>query len=148
MAPDSGGKKPERATGYLLIAHGGLAGEMLNALEFITGKRENYRALAIDHALEVDKARKIVEETVDAMMGESGVLVFTDLFGGAPSNIALSLMGERNMEIVAGVNLPMLLRSVTLEAPMGLKEKAELLRDYGRNNIFIASEVLSGRMKR
>ena len=148
MAADSGGKKQERSCGHLLIAHGGLAGEMLNALEFIAGKRENYRALAIDHALEVDKARRIVEEAVDALMGEAGVLVFTDLFGGAPSNIALSLMGERNMEIVAGVNLPMLLRSVTLEAPMGLKEKAELLRDYGRNNIFIASEVLSGRMKR
>jgi PTS system mannose-specific IIA component len=146
---DNGEKKAAaRPTGYLLIAHGGLAGEMLNALEFIAGKRENYQALAIDHALDVDKARRIVEEAVDGMMGEGGVLVFTDLFGGAPSNIALSMLGEKNIEIIAGVNLPILLRSTTLVEGMRLKEKAEILREYGRNNIFIASEVLSGKGKR
>ena len=137
-----------RPTGYLVIAHGALAGEMLNALEFIAGHRPNYRALAIDHALDVEKARSIVEKAVDELMGPGGVLIFTDLFGGAPSNIALSLLGEKNIEIVAGVNLPMLLRSTSLEENAPLRQKAEILREYGRNNIFIATEILSGKAKR
>ncbi|MDH5508967.1 MAG: PTS fructose transporter subunit IIA [Nitrospinota bacterium] len=144
---DSNNAAPKR-TGHLLIAHGALAGEMLNVLEFITGKRLDYRALAIDHALDVDKARQIVEKAVDEMMGPAGVLVYTDLFGGAPSNIALSMLEEKNIEIIAGVNLPILLRSTTLNEEMSLSEKAGTLRNYGRDNIFIASEVLLGKGRR
>ncbi|MDH5477072.1 MAG: PTS fructose transporter subunit IIA [Nitrospinota bacterium] len=136
-----------KPTGHLLIAHGALAGEMLSALEFISGKRPNYQALAIDHALDVDRARRIVEDAVDKLMGQTGVLVFTDLFGGAPSNIALSLLEEKNIEIIAGVNLPMLLHSTTLADDMPLAKRALVLREYGRENIFIASEVLSGKKK-
>ena len=141
-------KAAPKTTGHLLIAHGALAGEMLNVLEFITGKKLNYTALAIDHALDVDKARQIVERAVDEMMGPSGVLVYTDLFGGAPSNIALSMLEEKNIEIIAGVNLPILLRSTTLSEEMSLAEKAGTLRNYGRDNIFIASEVLLGKGRR
>jgi len=137
-----------KPTGHLLIAHGALAGEMLNVLEFISGERPNFRALTIDHALDVDKARKIVEKAVDEMMGPAGVLIYTDLFGGAPSNIALSMLGEKNIEIIAGVNLPILLRSTTLSEDLSLPEKAGTLRNYGRDNIFIASEVLMGKGKR
>ncbi|MDH5638524.1 MAG: PTS fructose transporter subunit IIA [Nitrospinota bacterium] len=148
MKNDGNKNEMPKTTGHLLIAHGALAGEMLNVLEFITGERLSYRALAIDHALDVDKARQIVEKAVDEMMGPAGVLVYTDLFGGAPSNIALSLLEEKNMEIIAGVNLPILLRSTTLAEEMSLSEKAGTLRNYGRDNIFIASEVLLGRGKR
>lgn len=134
-------------TGVLLIAHGNLAEGMLVALEFITGSQPQFRALALDHALEVDMARNIVISAIDDMMSDKGVLVLTDLFGGAPSNIALSILDEKYMEIVAGVNLPMLIHAVTLDETLSLKEKAEKLSDYGRNNIFVASEVLSGDKK-
>lgn len=134
-------------TGILLIAHGSLADGMLIALEFITGPQPQYRALALDHALEVDKARSIVASAIDEMMSDKGVLVLTDLFGGAPSNIALSILDDKYIEIVAGVNLPMLIHAATLDETLSLKEKAEKLSEYGRNNIFVASEVLSGNKK-
>lgn len=134
-------------TGYLIIAHGALAGEMLNALEFIAGKQPNFRAVAIDHAVDVDRAREIVISTVDELMGDKGVVVLTDLFGGAPSNIAMSILDERHIEIVAGVNLPMLIHAVTIDDGLSLKEKAERLREYGKENIFMASQVLGGQKK-
>lgn len=139
--------KTGKNAGYLLIAHGGLAKEMLNTLEFIAGPQPNFRAIALDHALDVDKARKIVIEAIDEMMSDNGVLVFTDLFGGAPSNIALSLLDEKNIEIVAGFNLPMLLHALNLEDSIPLKAKAEQLLEYGRYNMFVASEVLAGKKK-
>lgn len=137
----------KRDTGYLIIAHGALASELLNSLEFIAGKQSAFKAIAIDHAVDVDQARKLVLKAVDEIMGDEGVIVFTDLFGGAPSNIALSLLDEKKIEIVAGVNMPILLRAATLSEPSSLTEKAALLRDYGKNNIFVASEVLSGKKR-
>lgn len=131
--------------GYLLIAHGALAYEIVNTLEFITGAKSNVRALAIDHVLDVDKARDCVMEAIDDLMTENGVVVLTDLFGGAPSNIALSMLDEKNIEIVAGVNLPMMIHTVLLDEDMPLHEKAEQLREYGKNNIFVASEVLANK---
>lgn len=131
--------------GYLIIAHGALAKELLNSLEFIAGAQPNFKAIAIDHAVDVDHARELVLEAVDDIAGENGIIVFTDLFGGAPSNIALSLIDERPIEIVAGVNMPILLHAATSDDTSSLKERAATLRDYGKNNIFIASEVLSGK---
>ena len=133
--------------GMLVIAHGTLAQTMLDALTYITGPQPRFHALALDHALDVDKARDIMISAIDEMMDENGVLVLTDLFGGSPSNLALSLLDEKFIEIIAGVNLPMLIHAVTLDNTLALTEKAKRLRDYGRENIFIASEVLSGNKK-
>ena len=134
-------------TGYLIIAHGALAQELLNSLEFIAGAQPNFKAIAIDHAVDVDHARELVLEAVNEIVGENGAIVFTDLFGGAPSNIALSLLGEQPIEIVAGINMPILLHAATSDDTSPLKEKAAALRDYGKNNIFVASEVLLGKKK-
>jgi len=131
-------------TGYLIIAHGALAFEMLRTLEFIAGKQPSFKAVAIDHAVDMDKARQIITAAIDEIMTDKGVMALTDLFGGAPSNIAISLMDEKKLEIVAGVNLPMLMHAAMMDESLPLKEKAQKLRDYGRNNIFVASEVLSG----
>ena len=132
-------------TGVLIIAHGALAQEMLNTLEFITGPQPRARAIALDHALDVDRARAMVVEAIDALMTPKGVLVLTDLFGGAPSNIALSTLDEKNIEIVAGGNLPILIHAVSLDEALSLRAMAEALRDYGRNNIFRASDFFSGK---
>lgn len=134
-------------TGYLIIAHGAIAEEMLNALSFITGPQPNFRALALDHNLEVDRARGVVMSLIDEMMSDKGVIVLTDLFGGAPSNIALSMLDDKHIEIVAGINLPMLIHAVSMDESLSLKEKATRLYEYGRNNIFIASDILSVRKK-
>jgi PTS system mannose-specific IIA component len=134
----------EFKTGYLIIAHGALAFEMLHTLEFIAGKQPGFKAVAIDHAVDMDKAREIIIAAIDEIMTDKGVVALTDLFGGAPSNIAMSLMDEKKLEIVAGVNLPILIYAAMMDESLALKEKAQKLRDYGRNNIFVASEVLSG----
>lgn len=131
-------------TGHLIIAHGALAFEMLQTLEFIAGKQAGFKAVAIDHAVDMDKAREIITTAIDEIMTDKGVIALTDLFGGAPSNIAMSLMDEKKLEIVAGVNLPILIHAAMMDESLTLKEKAQKLRDYGRNNIFVASEVLSG----
>ncbi|VAX15675.1 hypothetical protein MNBD_NITROSPINAE01-92 [hydrothermal vent metagenome] len=131
--------------GYLLIAHGALAYELVNTLEFIAGAKSNVHALAIDHVLDVDKARDSVMEAIDDLMTEHGVIIMTDLFGGAPSNIALSMLDDKNIEIVAGVNLPMMIHAVSLDEDVPLHERAEQLREYGKNNIFVASDVLNKR---
>jgi len=140
----NGEKEKMQPMGFLIIAHGNMAQVMLNALEFMAGPQPNFKALALDHALEVDKARQIVISAINEIMTDQGVLVLTDLFGGTPSNIALSVLDEKYIEIIAGVNLPILIHAVTLDQKLSLKEKAEKLRDYGRDNIFIATEVLSG----
>ena len=137
----------EASTSILMIAHGAVAESMLNALEFITGPQPTFRALALDHALDVDKARGIVIDSIDDMMTGAGVLILTDLFGGAPSNIAMSILDERFIEIVAGFNMPMLIQAVTLDSGLSLREKSEKLKDYGRDNIFVATEILSGHKK-
>jgi len=136
---------PERKTGFLIIAHGALGEEMLSALTFIAGAQPHFHAVALDHAVEVDKARSLVEEAIEAFTKTEGVIILTDLFGGAPSNIAISFVDEKPIEIVAGVNMPILLRATTLADDMPLQEKAVALRDYGKNNIFIVSEVLAGK---
>lgn len=130
--------------GHLIIAHGELAFEMLRTLEFIAGKQPGFKAVAIDHAVDMDKAREIIISAVNEVMTDRGVIALTDLFGGAPSNIAMSLMDEKKLEIVAGVNLPILIHAAMMDESLPLKEKAQKLRDYGRNNIFVASEVLAG----
>lgn len=147
MITQIGKDQAEPGTGYLVIAHGAIAEEMLNALSFITGPQPNFRALALDHNLDVDRARGIVMSSIDEIMSGKGVIVLTDLFGGAPSNIALSMLDDRRIEIVAGMNLPMLIHAVSMDENLSLKEKATRLYEYGRNNIFIASDILSARKK-
>tara|TARA_B100000959_G_scaffold287499_1_gene372891 strand:+ start:9488 stop:9946 length:459 start_codon:yes stop_codon:yes gene_type:complete len=139
--------KPENhrnpSTGYLLIAHGNLSQELLRVLEFISGPQPRFIAIGVEHVLDPEHARDLVKTAVDELMTDEGVLIFTDLFGGSPSNIALSLLDDKNIEIVAGINLPMLIYAAHFDDDLPLKEKAKKLRDYGAKNIFVASEVLS-----
>jgi PTS system mannose-specific IIA component len=131
--------------GYLIIAHGVLAYELLQSLEFIAGKQDNFRSIAIDHGLEIDAARQLVKEGVEEVMGGDGVIVLTDLFGGSPSNIAMSLIDDYDMEIVAGVNMPLLVHAATAsDGGQSLHDMATELQAYGRSNIFVASDVLNG----
>ncbi|MBF0169507.1 MAG: hypothetical protein HQK87_00215 [Nitrospinae bacterium] len=137
----------DRQTGYLIIAHGALAQEFLASLRFIAGGDvcRNFRAVAIDHAVDVDRARAMVDEAVRQIAGPDGTIILTDLFGGAPSNIALSLPAGTPVEIVAGVNLPMLLNATIIDDRLSRLEKAQRLKAYAQNNIFLASDVLAGR---
>lgn len=128
--------------GIVICAHGKLAEEFLNACNFITGNSGSVVAVAVDHNVDPSEARKVVKEAIRAADHGNGVLVFTDMYGGTPSNICISLQGEIKMEILSGVNLAMLVKSIGLQKTHDLETMAKKLRDYGKENIYLASDLL------
>lgn len=131
--------------GVVICAHGKLAHEFVNTVEFITGTRDQIKAVAIDHELDVESARGLIDTAIRSVDTGDGVIVCTDLFGGTPSNLCLSFLDDHKIEIIAGVNLPILLKAVSLREKLDLKQMVEVLRDYGKNNIFNARDLLSKR---
>lgn len=130
--------------GAVIVTHGGLAKELLDAAERIVGPTESIRAVAIDWDDEVADARAQIETAIDEVVGGGRVLVFTDMFGGTPTNVSLSFLEQDKVEIITGVNLPMLVKLTSLqrsEAP--LIEVAREVRDRGQKSVYIASEILS-----
>jgi PTS system mannose-specific IIA component len=102
----------------------------------------NFHAVAIDPGQSVDEMRSAIEKALSAAERGDGVLVLTDMFGGTPSNISLSFLENRRVEVVTGVNLPMLIKLATLSEPRPLEELAVLVKEYGRRNISVARELL------
>ena len=131
--------------GIVICAHGNLANELLETLNFITGNSGSVQAVAIDHNTEVSEARKIVKDTIRAADDGDGALVVTDLYGGTPSNICMSLEDELKIEIISGVNLPILIKAVSMQKNSDLKTMAVKLKEYGKENIYLASEILQGK---
>ncbi|MFW2331546.1 MAG: PTS sugar transporter subunit IIA [Nitrospinota bacterium] len=132
---------------YLIIAHGSLASALLETLKFITPVSDNFMEVEIDHEVDVEQARLTIKDALAKLPANRGIIVFTDLFGGAPSNIALSLIDGMDVELIAGVNLPMLLQAAVIDEDISLEEMALKLRGYGQDNIFLASDLLSKRSK-
>ncbi len=128
--------------GVVICAHGNLAHEFKNAANFITGESDALNAVAVDHNVEPGEARNMVKEAIRAADDGNGVLVFTDMYGGTPSNICISLQSDLRMEIIAGVNLPQLVKAVSLRKTHDLETMAKKLRDYGKENIYLASDFL------
>lgn len=131
--------------GIVICAHGNLANELLATLDFITGSSGSVTAVAVDHNTEVAVARKIVKEAIRAADDGDGALVVTDLYGGTPSNICMSLEDELKIEIISGVNLPVLIKAVSMQKNSDLKTMAVKLLDYGKENIYLSSEILKGK---
>ena len=131
--------------GIVICAHGNLANELLETLNFITGNSGSVQAVAVDHNTEVSVARKIVKDTIRAADDGDGALVVTDLYGGTPSNICMSLEDELKMEIISGVNLPILIKAVSMQKNSDLKTMAVKLKEYGKENIYLSSEILQGK---
>jgi PTS system mannose-specific IIA component len=128
--------------GVVVCAHGNLAHELLAAADFITGHAGRMSAVAVDHNVQPAVARNVIKEAILAADDGNGVLVLTDMYGGTPSNICISLQDELKIEMIAGVNLPVLLKAATLQKNSDLQSMAVKLRDYGRENIYLASDFL------
>ena len=128
--------------GIVVCAHGNLALEFMNAANFITGQAGVLNAVAVDHNVAPAEARTMVKEAIRAADDGNGVLVFTDMYGGTPSNICISLQSDLRMEIIAGVNLPQLVKAVSLQKTHDMGTMAKKLRDYGKENIYLASDFL------
>lgn len=128
--------------GVVIVTHYRLGEEFLQALRLIVPDAPPFRAVSIEPKQTVEEMRSAIAEALrEADTGE-GVLVLTDMFGGTPSNVSLAFLGERRVEVVTGLNLPMLIKLATLRDAKPLEELATFIKEYGRRNISVASELL------
>ena len=131
--------------GIVVVAHFNLAREMVAATELIVGKLEQFKDVGIVPDEDVDKIRKQLISALKEVDSGNGVIILTDMFGGTPSNISLSFLEERKVEVVSGVNLPMLIKLATFRQGKELRELANFIAGYGKKNIYLATDVLNGR---
>ena len=131
--------------GIVLVSHGQLATELLRAAEIIVGKIENTVAVDIDPKTAMEEIHKTVEGAIRTVDTGKGVLLLTDMFGGTPSNISLSFLGTHQVEVLTGVNLPMMVKLPTSRMTMPLADLARHLQEYGQKNITIPGDMLKKR---
>ena len=128
--------------GVLITTHGNLGCEFLKAAELIKGSIKSVVCVSVDQVKGMEDIKKEISTAVKKLDNGKGVLILTDLFGGTPSNISLSFLKEGKVEVVTGVNLPMILKLTEIREGISLKELAQTVRDYGMKNIYLASEIL------
>jgi PTS system mannose-specific IIA component len=128
--------------GMILVTHGHLAEEFVKAMEHVVGRQEAIATVCIGPKDDVEIKRKEIAQAIEDVNDGDGAVLLTDLFGGTPSNLAISLMEEGRIEVIAGINLPMLIRLAGARKKMGLGDTVKAARDAGRNYITIASEFL------
>ena len=125
----------------LVVTHGNLARELVLAARRIVGEVKELQALAIDWDDEVAAAGNAIQNAIKKMDQGQGVLILTDMFGGTPTNISLSFLKEGEVEIITGVNLPMLIKFCNLQERDDLRSVAERIKDQGRKSIYVATDV-------
>lgn len=128
--------------GAVVVTHSRLGQELIQATEFIVGKIDGLKAVSIDPAQKADDLRGQIKAAIQEVDRGQGVLILTDMFGGTPSNISLTFLDDGKVEIVTGVNLPMLIRFATEREGKGLAEVSESVTAYGRRSISRATEIL------
>ena len=128
--------------GLILVTHGRLAEEFVSAMQHVVGRQEAVATVCIGPNDDMEARRQEIAAAIDAVDGGQGVIILTDLFGGTPSNLAISLMQHGKVEVIAGINLPMLIRLAKARGCMTLGNAVAAARDAGRNYITIASEFL------
>jgi PTS system mannose-specific IIA component len=133
--------------GLVVATHGKLAEELLRTAEGIVGKLEQCEAVSVGAGSSMEDARQRLGDAVHRVDTGEGVLVLTDMFGGTPANLALTFLDEK-LEVITGVNLPMILKLSTARSDgLPLQAAAELLTSYGQKNITLASELLRSRAR-
>lgn len=128
--------------GMILVTHGKLAEEFVHAMQHVVGRQDAVATVCIGPNDDMERRRQEIAEAIRAVDSGEGAIILTDLFGGTPSNLAISLMSSGKVEVIAGINLPMLIRLAKARACMNLQDAARAARDAGRNYITIASEYL------
>ncbi|WP_425407868.1 PTS sugar transporter subunit IIA [Hyphococcus sp.] len=130
--------------GLVVVTHGRLAEEFLSAAEHVVGPQEQVKAVSIGPDDDMEKRRQDILDAAQSVDTGEGVIILTDMFGGTPSNLAISVMEKANAEVVAGVNLPMLIKLASARGEDDLPEAVKAAHDAGRKYINVASWVLSG----
>lgn len=128
--------------GVLIVTHCELGRELLNAAEFIVGRIEGAAAIAVVETTGSEGLRKSIEEKVVSLDSGKGVIILTDMFGGTPSNLSLSFLRKEKVEVLTGVNLPMVIAIVQWRSSLKLTEIAEKALDAGRTGIALTSKLL------
>ena len=130
--------------GLVLVTHGRLAEEFVAATEHVVGKQKQIQAICIGPDDDMAQRRKDIVDAVAAVDTGEGVIVLTDMFGGTPSNLAISIMDQARIEVIAGINLPMLIKLASARQKKDLKGAVAAAREAGRKYINVASELLAG----
>ncbi|MDI6848423.1 MAG: PTS sugar transporter subunit IIA [Candidatus Saccharicenans sp.] len=133
--------------GGVIVSHGRLAEELLNALTIILGEAPNIEPISIGWYDDVEESKKKISQSLKKVDQKNGVIIFTDMFGGTPSNLSFSFLAENRIEIITGVNLPMLIKFVSLQRSNNLKDVAKKVAEQGKKNIHLASALLNSRSK-
>lgn len=130
--------------GVVIVTHGGLAQEFRAALEHVVGPQTMLETISIGPDDDMEKRRTELIAAVHKVKGDKGVVVLTDMFGGTPSNLAISIMEETGAEVIAGINLPMLIKLASVRGEASLEQTITASKEAGRKYISVASQVLSG----
>ncbi len=131
--------------GMVLVTHGDLAKEFRAALEHVVGPQKQIATVSVGPEDDMEQRRKEILAAVKTVDGGDGVVVLTDMFGGTPSNLAISVMNGGHIEVVAGINLPMLIKLISIREATSLEEAVLQAQDAGRKYIYVASRVLGGK---
>ncbi len=128
--------------GMVLVTHGRLADEFVNALEHVVGPQENVATVCIGPDDDMEQRRKDILASIAQVDRGKGVVLLTDMFGGTPSNLAISVIDKANVEVIAGINLPMLIKLASVRKTDALMVAATSAQEAGRKYINIASQLL------
>ena len=131
--------------GVVLVTHGKLAAEFRSALEHVVGPQRQIEAVTIGPEDDIENCRNDIIEAVKKVDSGEGVAILTDMFGGTPSNLAISCMGRPNVEVLAGINMPMLVKLAKVRQDCPLEEAVAAAQAAGRKYVTIASRVLAGK---
>jgi PTS system mannose-specific IIA component len=130
--------------GVVVVTHGQLAVELVNAAETIVGDLPTFTAVSIGWHEDVQDARNDIAAAIARVQSAEGVLIATDMFGGTPANLGITFLEANKVEVITGVNLPMLIKAANLRDESNLTEVARSLKEHGKNAIWVASDLLKG----
>jgi len=130
--------------GLVIVTHGQLAAELRRATEHVVGDQTHLETVCIGPDDDMERRRADIRAAIGKVQADKGVIILTDMFGGTPSNLAISLLEQDRVEVIAGVNLPMLIKLIEARDSVTLSEAANKAKDAGRRYIAIASQILTG----
>lgn len=131
--------------GMVLVTHGRLAEEFVNATEHVVGPQTQIRAISIGPDDDMEQRRQDILNAIAEVDTGSGVILLTDMFGGTPSNLAISVMDKANVEVIAGINLPMLIKLASVRAEDNMQNAVAAAQESGRKYINVASHLLANK---
>jgi PTS system mannose-specific IIA component len=131
--------------GIVIVTHRELGDALVGAAEFIIGSQpESIESISIDLSENAEKLRQKIDRGIKQVMGEEGVIILTDMFGGTPSNLAYSFLEEGRIDVLSGVNLPILIQAINMRKKLKLDQLAANLEAFGKRSISLASGILKG----